>query len=1667
MSANWGAIATEFVGAATQHNINHAPGETLHGLAVAINQSVTNGDIITSVVINPATDNIPMERVLREISSSAEAGAAYGYYYGGTMPAGDLVIQVNRTEGTTTIQVVIQGATATEQTEVVASAVQGLGTPTNITDPSVTCVTGGRHCACFCTMWHAVNSPGSVTDGAGMTRVHEHDFTNDSGIVVRQTTPGTGDFTFSFTASQNALALVAFGVAEIEEEPSGGGGGTLPHGVVRQPNRQTTSANSFSDVAGAGISSTNFTAGKKYLLVVTALLDSTDVNKACQVRMVHGATQFPACEHREEPDSTTSKIGYLWWAVWEAADEDVKLQMKSETTGIEVGVSEIEMKWFCLSDGLVENTDWFHNAVTLPIGETTALTQAESTENNASITVLPAVAGQKWLVLSRCDHGVDDNTISHQSRLLRTGEATETLSELIKEGQDAGHIFLFSQVQVRTLGAVSNTFTEKSLLSALGSGGVRGASAVAALNLSKFKQAEIAWTAAKTDLSATDFGTQLETVTITPSTAGDVWSMGYWVHDVGAAGIYGKTRLQVDNVDDPAGQTAAALALEEAHDDRDQMAMVVGTLSSQTAAAHTYDLDASTEAALAGRGGMYRSLFAVTMELAGSEPPPASGEVTYVAGAMFPLGTETTGGEIVIPAVLEGDWLEVQVTSREHTSGEEFVTCVDDDTGGELWVRKAVAASRKGYLFTKRATPNTAGKTVVIAGAIGSCAAVLDAWRGAAEGDPITNLTLEQNLGADPKEHAGFTPDFDKSMIRLGVFNHTDDVPVTDPACTNPGALTPRSERLSTGGSHCAVFSAGSPQAGARLATGTISWVQTNNTTRSMAWAIKPAPDATPPPPPPGSALAKAIAFNIGTGGVATTIEVPVGFPPKAVLFFAIGRTESTDAADQATSQRLLGFAADSGGTIRNRSGVSSSEHNMAAGAFNANRMGRSDSCIVMLDAAGASAGRASLTSFTGDGFVLTIDQQFSADLRIVALCYGGTDLTDCAILDVVTPTAGTLPVAQDVTGLGFTCLEGQAVGFLLGVGHTADNVGSGDAQLGFGSFVKAQDGVLWTGATDHGPEKTLTRRHCSRLRPWGSLAASALGFNKRFQFDGWITDGFRLSHDEISSSAQIIYCLVLKGGRWALADGLTSLFNVDVSLTGLGIGKPVGGLLVSAFSAGETSDDQVNTTDMGCFGVFSSPTDRYVVAQRDQDNTAPSQVATRIEHDQIYASISMLGGLTAAMDFASFDADGVTFHQDIVEEDEDRARQRFFWCVLFGPAAGHVGDPGVGHEYWRARLKKKGALGPAINQLEVVERRGQVAAPGSTLTHPARLHPGISHISATAVLNGGVLGSADGQADVDIFMMSLPAGFVPGLPTDQVRTQVDSLFDSDGVLLPDVLQGDGGTPMPLVKGKCFGRARHGDPITFKDFGRVFLTVPKVTILEGLHNQPTPGKWGTRKEVDEGTTIGDLDPAKPQYPQVGASELDEGGFGVVARLRQHTDLTPEFKELVFPKANFLAVVGDSSSIDVLTGADPDGPGEYDVFVNNACHFRSFDGQPYTIAITYVVETTFNGGGDWQARSSGHVVFTTTISRFADGTINTEAQGGRLEHRIMVPGLSGDGTDRLRVKVVKFEERGKGEYFPLSTGIAPQAVEWVVRNDSYASKTPEADDFIEWTAEGYV
>jgi hypothetical protein len=419
---------------------------------------------------------------------------------------------------------------------------------------------------------------------------------------------------------------------------------TIDYEFVEMTTERSTGSGTYADVQGAIIEAGNFTAGKKYLLVFTALGTTDNANEEVYIKAVHGGTDFAQSEMILEPDSSSASndwTQYTWFTVWEPSTaEDIKLQWRTVAGG-NADLDQATLFMMNLSDDLDENIDWFYDEVTA----NTALPNAGnppvgawSATNNAEVTLQPGRAGDDWLVMgtARIDEG--GTGVQHLSRIQRTGEATSVEPQVSKEREIGNQFDIQTVFRVFNLGAVENTFTQQSAQDGGGSE-ARTHSGIFVLNLDKFKSHVDNYDATPDALGTADYGTTIETINFTPEKTGDVWIMGQFVFDnLDNAG--GTGRLQVNGADQPPGQTTAD-EISRSYDASDELPVQFQTVESLDGdTTYTIDIDGDEEVSEMTAGD--NAIFAVTMMLEPKQGATGSAIIKRVqANTLSLTGQET------------------------------------------------------------------------------------------------------------------------------------------------------------------------------------------------------------------------------------------------------------------------------------------------------------------------------------------------------------------------------------------------------------------------------------------------------------------------------------------------------------------------------------------------------------------------------------------------------------------------------------------------------------------------------------------------------------------------------------------------------------------------------------------------------------------------------------------------------------------------------------------------------------------------------------------------------------------------------------------------------------------------------------------------------------------
>jgi hypothetical protein len=212
--------------------------------------------------------------------------------------------------------------------------------------------------------------------------------------------------------------------------------------------------------------------------------------------------------------------------------------------------------------------------------------------------------------------------------------------------------------------------------------------------------------------------------------------------------------------------------------------------------------------------------------------------ISFVGNALGGTTTTTTFS-ITLPATQAGDIIILEFCHRGTGNGT-----IGGTYSGPAFALKHSqlfsASALSGKTYWSRATGNHSGQTVTGSGLTNSCAAIVTVYRGAlASGDPLADATIvgEQNASGDETQ-AQISNSTAGAWVVLVVVN-SPDLAVATQACTTPGTLTERAERLSTGGTDASIAHASAAKAGAG-GTGAFTWTQTDAASGSWAYAIQP-----------------------------------------------------------------------------------------------------------------------------------------------------------------------------------------------------------------------------------------------------------------------------------------------------------------------------------------------------------------------------------------------------------------------------------------------------------------------------------------------------------------------------------------------------------------------------------------------------------------------------------------------------------------------------------------------------------------------------------------------------------------------------------------------------------------------------------------------------------
>jgi hypothetical protein len=418
----------------------------------------------------------------------------------------------------------------------------------------------------------------------------------------------------------------------------------ITHSFVEQTTRQPVTSTTYTDVPGVVMDSSNFTPNQDHLVIVTAQMDMSTNSDVGSIRIVRGTTPtvMTGSEASMENPSLTDleyRMPYQWWVIINTPTaETVKMQVKASAGT--VGVDLITISMIRLSPDLTVNVDYKHSLNSTATSFTSLGTDLAT--NNASVSITPADAGHKWLILGKARYGTGiDAATAVNSRIERSGVAVNSFPQVQQEGEDATlDQYVLTTMRTDTLTAESHTYTEISKQVATTTGTAlttRTQSGIFMLDLNKFMNVVTLQEDDTQELPNSTTGGYAEnvhTTSITPTLAGDVLCLGYITMDAGGSGFNFKMRMQIDDSDPQANTTTTKAYNIGQWDTADRIPVLYQTIENLSAAvAHTIDIDGSVGTTGISRGTLDRNITAFTMEM-------SAGAVTAIQSDTVGIGEE-------------------------------------------------------------------------------------------------------------------------------------------------------------------------------------------------------------------------------------------------------------------------------------------------------------------------------------------------------------------------------------------------------------------------------------------------------------------------------------------------------------------------------------------------------------------------------------------------------------------------------------------------------------------------------------------------------------------------------------------------------------------------------------------------------------------------------------------------------------------------------------------------------------------------------------------------------------------------------------------------------------------------------------------------------------------
>lgn len=363
----------------------------------------------------------------------------------------------------------------------------------------------------------------------------------------------------------------------------------------------------------------------------------------------------------------------------------------------------------------------------------------------------------------------------------------------------------------------------------------------------------------------------------------------------------------------------------------------------------------------------------------------------------------------------------------------------------------------------------------------------------------------------------------------------------------------------------------------------------------------------------------KVTSFNTGTGSVGTTIDVTLGFQPKAIWVWWSGRTETTDTVARATQHIGYGFGKDSS----NRYCIGQPRQDAVA-AEAGGEFVRNDAIVrLTTENPNTANGRLDIdatANWPSDGIRFIVDEVFGSSIRVHIAAIGGTDITNVDLGTVALPASGTV----DVTSLSYQ----PDIIFGLQTNHAALPNGSGSAgQICSGAAISSSKQFVHAhnldpgSASGDGGSYLIDGVEIVALQD----AADMTAIGVRAAFTTMLSNGFRLTKLEGAGTPSFIW-MAIKGGQWDMGSILTQTdTTTDISGSPSFNGQTPGLIFFDSACRAESTQDVATVPCRWTRGAATGPSEEAAMAAYGEDGSANTRVGTAVEHDACYINLAAI----------------------------------------------------------------------------------------------------------------------------------------------------------------------------------------------------------------------------------------------------------------------------------------------------------------------------------------------------------------------------------------------------------------------------------------------------------